>query len=250
MATSFAVPRSIRHRQALINGSTSAIDSGRGHRAVRTGQPVRQRQGYRRRPRLSAAYFERDRPNHPVRPYRLPQRRHERLLQPAGRADRLRCRRRVSPRNRGLQAGRRNLLGHCLRAFAHGQCGGQSVELQGFDRNGIFVQRRRRVCAIASASLPRQLFAGRSRAGPVRPLHTARPEYFGFSDPCTTANISSGTQYRATNCAAAGVPANYNYTYKVTPGYLSGGNTGLKAEVSDSITLGGVLTPGGILRGF
>lgn len=89
-----------------------------------------------------------------------------------------------------------------------------------------------------------------SRAERLGPLHTAQPEYFGFSDPCTTANISSGTQYRATNCAAAGVPAVYNYTYKVTPGYLSGGNTSLKAEVSDSITLGGVLTPGGILRGF
>lgn len=75
--------------------------------------------------------------------------------------------------------------------------------------------------------------------------------YFGFSDPCSSENLSSGSQYRAANCAAAGVPAGYQYTYRSTPGYLSGGNPDLQAEKSDSITLGGVFAPDfGILRGF
>ena len=75
--------------------------------------------------------------------------------------------------------------------------------------------------------------------------------YFGFSDPCSLQNLSSGSQYRAANCAAAGVPAGYQYTYRSTPGYLSGGNPNLQAEKSDSITLGGVFQPDfGVLRGF
>ena len=75
--------------------------------------------------------------------------------------------------------------------------------------------------------------------------------YFTFSDPCTVANLSSGSQYRAANCAAAGVPVGYNYTYRSTPGYLSGGNPNLQAEKSDSITVGGVFAPDfGLLRGF
>ncbi len=75
--------------------------------------------------------------------------------------------------------------------------------------------------------------------------------YFSFSDPCTTANISSGSQYRAANCAAAGVPAGYNYTYRSTPGYLSGGNPDLQAERSNSITFGGVIAPdAGLFKGF
>ena len=67
--------------------------------------------------------------------------------------------------------------------------------------------------------------------------------YFQFADPCGTRSITLGSQYRATNCAAAGVPASYDYVYKSTPGYLSGGNPNLRAETSDSYTIGGVLTP-------
>ena len=74
--------------------------------------------------------------------------------------------------------------------------------------------------------------------------------YFSLSDPCAVRNLSSGSQYRAANCKAAGVPTGYDYVYKSTPGYLSGGNSNLKAETSDSITLGGVLTPSGFLQGF
>ena len=66
--------------------------------------------------------------------------------------------------------------------------------------------------------------------------------YFSFSDPCALRNITNGTQFRAANCAAAGVPAAYDYQYRSTPGYLSGGNPALKAEKSDSYTAGGVLS--------
>ncbi|HEY0314575.1 MAG TPA: TonB-dependent receptor [Allosphingosinicella sp.] len=75
--------------------------------------------------------------------------------------------------------------------------------------------------------------------------------YFTFSDPCAARNLTSGSQYRAANCTAAGVPAGYDFVYKSTPGYLSGGNQNLKAEKSDSFTVGGVIAPeSGILRGF
>lgn len=67
--------------------------------------------------------------------------------------------------------------------------------------------------------------------------------YFGISDPCSVQNIGSGTQNRAANCAAAGIPAGTNIIYNQTPGYLSGGNPKLEAEKSDSWTLGGVFTP-------
>ncbi|MEG3177504.1 TonB-dependent receptor [Sphingomonas sp. RB3P16] len=73
--------------------------------------------------------------------------------------------------------------------------------------------------------------------------------YFTFSDPCAARNLTSGSQYRATNCAAAGVPAGYDFIARATPGYLSGGNADLKAEVSDSYTIGGVFAPT-ILPGF
>jgi outer membrane receptor protein involved in Fe transport len=74
--------------------------------------------------------------------------------------------------------------------------------------------------------------------------------FFSFSDPCATRNLSSGSQYREANCRAAGVPVGYDATPSSTPGYLSGGNPNLAAEKSDSYTIGGVLTPGGFLRGF
>ena len=74
--------------------------------------------------------------------------------------------------------------------------------------------------------------------------------YFSFSDPCALRNITKGSQYREANCRAAGVPSTYDAIAASTPGYLSGGNPGLAAEKSDSYTVGGVLTPGGFLRGF
>lgn len=69
----------------------------------------------------------------------------------------------------------------------------------------------------------------------------------GFQDPCRAANINVGTQFRAVNCAAdlgallttpqfASLPA---YSLEV----LSGSNVDLRAEQSDSYTIGAVFTP-------
>jgi outer membrane receptor protein involved in Fe transport len=62
-------------------------------------------------------------------------------------------------------------------------------------------------------------------------------------DPCALENINTGTEFREANCRAAGVPATFNYEYTKSLGFRSGGNPDLKPESSDSITLGGVLTP-------
>jgi len=62
-----------------------------------------------------------------------------------------------------------------------------------------------------------------------------------ISDPCALDNRS--TTLRQTNCAAAGVPANFNFIYKSSLAFQSGGNPNLKEETSDSYTVGGVLQP-------
>jgi len=67
--------------------------------------------------------------------------------------------------------------------------------------------------------------------------------YATVNDPCSLSNISSGTQYRKANCAAAGIPANYNYQFNSSLPYLSGGNTTLRAEVANTWTVGGVFRP-------
>lgn len=66
--------------------------------------------------------------------------------------------------------------------------------------------------------------------------------YAFVSDPCDVNNINENAN-RAANCAAAGVPAGTTLDYLATLPYQSGGNKNLQAEKSDSITLGGVLTP-------
>ena len=68
------------------------------------------------------------------------------------------------------------------------------------------------------------------------------------TDPCDV-NAIGGSPNRASNCAAAGVPAGTAITYSSSLPYLSGGNVNLEAETSDSITLGGVVTPS-FLPGF
>lgn len=65
----------------------------------------------------------------------------------------------------------------------------------------------------------------------------------GFLDPCSADNLARGTQFRAANCAAAGIPAGYNYQYAQSLGIVSGGNPDLREEKSDSYTYGVVLTP-------
>jgi outer membrane receptor protein involved in Fe transport len=66
--------------------------------------------------------------------------------------------------------------------------------------------------------------------------------YAFVADPCDVNNINDNPN-RAANCAAAGVPAGTSINYLATLPFLSGGNTELEAEKSDSITVGGVLTP-------
>lgn len=81
----------------------------------------------------------------------------------------------------------------------------------------------------------------------------------GFVDPCSARNLGTGSQFRAANCQAAGRPTTvgtapnpagqplgpngYDFVYNQSLSFQSGGNPNLKAEKSDSWTLGGVLTP-------
>jgi outer membrane receptor protein involved in Fe transport len=85
----------------------------------------------------------------------------------------------------------------------------------------------------------------------------------GFADPCSSLNIATGSSNRAANCAAdgrpggtnaatnpsrAGTPAPnpagpYDFRYDQSLELISGGNTELEAETSDSYTLGFVATP-------
>jgi len=81
------------------------------------------------------------------------------------------------------------------------------------------------------------------RAPTLTDLYTAFGQnYELITDPCANYSANPGST-RATNCAAAGVPAGFNYTYKGSLGYLSGGNADLKVETSDSYTIGTVITP-------
>ena len=69
------------------------------------------------------------------------------------------------------------------------------------------------------------------------------------NDPCSARNIGTGSSTRAANCQAAGLPAGYDYVYTASLEIQGGGNPNLKAEKSDSITLGGVFQPS-FLPGF
>jgi len=62
-------------------------------------------------------------------------------------------------------------------------------------------------------------------------------------DPCALHNIGAGSSNREANCRAAGVPAGYDFTYISSFPYLSGGNPDLRAETSDSLTIGAVAQP-------
>lgn len=66
-----------------------------------------------------------------------------------------------------------------------------------------------------------------------------------FYDPCALDHINGGPDpaNRAKNCAAAGIPADYNYNYSSSLEIQSGGNPNLTAEKSDSYTFGVVLQP-------
>jgi outer membrane receptor protein involved in Fe transport len=77
-------------------------------------------------------------------------------------------------------------------------------------------------------------------------LFSPASQNFGFvSDPCDVLFINRGSQFRAANCAALGIPAGFEDTEARTQtiGFLSGGNPNLKAETGKSLTVGGVFTP-------
>ena len=62
-------------------------------------------------------------------------------------------------------------------------------------------------------------------------------------DPCALRNRGLGNSTRATNCAALGVPAAFDFVYLSSLAFQSGGNPNLQEETSDSYTIGGVLQP-------
>jgi outer membrane receptor protein involved in Fe transport len=61
------------------------------------------------------------------------------------------------------------------------------------------------------------------------------------NDPCSLDNRN--TTLRETNCAALGVPADFNFIYDSSLSFLSGGNSELREETSDSYTVGTVIQP-------
>ena len=63
------------------------------------------------------------------------------------------------------------------------------------------------------------------------------------TDPCDVNAVGAGSENRAANCAAAGVPVGASIQYPSSLPFLSGGNENLEAETSDSFTVGGVFTP-------
>jgi outer membrane receptor protein involved in Fe transport len=82
------------------------------------------------------------------------------------------------------------------------------------------------------------------RAPSLSDLFSEQSQNFAtINDPCSARNIATGTQTRAANCAAAGIPASYDHVYTSTPEILSGGNPELTEETSDSLTLGVVFQP-------
>jgi outer membrane receptor protein involved in Fe transport len=87
-------------------------------------------------------------------------------------------------------------------------------------------------------------YARAVRAPNLSELYSPQGQNFAtVNDPCSANFIGTGTQFRAANCAAAGVPAGYNYLYQSSIEILSGGNPNLNVEKSDSYTYGVLLTP-------
>ena len=83
------------------------------------------------------------------------------------------------------------------------------------------------------------------RAPSLADLYSAQGQNFNAAplDPCSLDNRGNGSPTRAANCAAAGVPADYNFTYLSSIEIVSGGNPDLKEETSDSFTAGVVWQP-------
>lgn len=69
------------------------------------------------------------------------------------------------------------------------------------------------------------------------------PGFTGINDPCDVDLIQSDPD-RAANCAAAGVPANFQSNTNVTIRSEAGGNPALNPETAETFTLGVVYQPG------
>lgn len=91
----------------------------------------------------------------------------------------------------------------------------------------------------------RASYARAVRAPNLSELYSPQSQNFapGFADPCSARNLAGGTQYRAANCLAAGIPTTYDYVYAQSLQIVSGGNPNLNVEKSDSYTFGGLLQP-------
>lgn len=102
----------------------------------------------------------------------------------------------------------------------------------------------------------RGAYARAVRAPNQGELYTPASQNFvpGPTDPCSARNLGSGSSTRAANCADAGRPTatfgtppygpnGYDFSYSDALSTVLSGNPALRAETSDSITLGGVLTP-------
>jgi iron complex outermembrane recepter protein len=67
---------------------------------------------------------------------------------------------------------------------------------------------------------------------------TARP-----LDPCDVGNVDSGSEFRAANCAADGLPANFSDPLTARFSGFTGGNPDLDVETADTFTAGIVIEP-------
>lgn len=67
---------------------------------------------------------------------------------------------------------------------------------------------------------------------------TARP-----LDPCDAANIGDGSEHRAANCAADGIPTEFTDPLTARFSGFTGGNPDLDVETADTFTFGVVLEP-------
>ena len=78
------------------------------------------------------------------------------------------------------------------------------------------------------------------RAPSLADLYAAQGQNFEAAplDPCALDNRGNGSPTRQANCAAAGIPTDYNFQYTSSIEIVSGGNPDLKEETSDSFTAG------------
>ena len=82
------------------------------------------------------------------------------------------------------------------------------------------------------------------RAPAITELYSQQSQNFAtVHDPCDNDWIGTGSTTRAANCAAAGMPAGYDFNYTASLELVSGGNPDLKEETSDSLTAGFVWHP-------